>query len=529
MEKRKVIIFGGGIGGLSCAHELSKRSNEFEITIIERNNHLGGQAAETTTKTGDHTALCWHAVSKNYKYFLDIMNEIIDKDGIKVISHLKPISRFIYGLEDSNCAEYKNSFITTGFKDFSAGFENIYKRKPPRKDMIKFFFIYLYVLAMCDERVESYDNILWKDYVRDFSPDVKRWILDSTSIYLGMEYNKLSTHFMFDLIRKSDKKTRLDSQYAFYSFDESMEKVLFKPWKAYLEDKGVSFLFNHEITKIYHIPNLTTISSIDVIHNGITTTHTANIFINSLDVKSLANLHPIPNTYFDELYNNSRQIQTQVLYYLPYRLQDIRTEPTILILPNTQWFLMVKIEGDIWQTTGFDLLSCGIGIWDTPGINGKPAINCTREEIAQECWNQINASQHNLELKSLALPKWDIWNSFQFNFDKLELDTFEPKFSNNVNTLHLRPNFNDKFIQNLYHATSYTRNETNIYNMESAAESGVKVANLIFEKYPIVDNSIRSDPIESDPIEKKIKTVKKFRFIRTLDRYLFNIKKFFTI
>jgi uncharacterized protein with NAD-binding domain and iron-sulfur cluster len=271
-----------------------------------------------------------------------------------------------------------------------------------------------------------------------------------------------------------------------------MYNTLFNPWVRQLENRNVNILLSHEVIKIHAIGQLTTLSNIDVrcintkkIHNL-----TADIIINAMDIKNLAKLYPNPddaiNFKFAELDIKSSQIQTQVLYYLPYRLQNQNTEPTILILHNSPWFLMVRIEGDIWSLKNSDLLSCGIGIWDRPGTNQKCAINCTREEIAVECWKQISQTKHNLKLSS-EMPKWDIWGSFKYNMETAKLDTFEPKFSNNIDTLALRPNICDSKFTNLYHATAYTRNYTNVYNMESAAESGVKAAAIIINKTKLIE------------------------------------------
>jgi len=39
-----ILIIGGGWGGLSVAHQLVKRKNS-QITLLDRNKFLGGQAA----------------------------------------------------------------------------------------------------------------------------------------------------------------------------------------------------------------------------------------------------------------------------------------------------------------------------------------------------------------------------------------------------------------------------------------------------------------------------------------------------
>lgn len=522
MDKKKVIILGGGIGGLTAAHELSKYPDIFDVTIIERNKHLGGQAAETIDKhTSRHTALCWHAISSYYTYFLNVMDEIIGTDELKVISHLKPVNNFIYAMDGANYNEKNNSFVTRGLREFRYGFKQLYKKDIPLNDLIKLCIIHLRAQTMCEEKMKEYDAILWKDYISDLSPEVKRWVLDSTSIYLGMDYNKLSTHFMFNIMRNKNKSSKLDPQYTFYSFDGSMYDVLFKPWKHFLENRGVTFLLEHEVSKIYHIGNLTTISSIDVIaHGGVKEVHTANIFINAMDTKNLSALYPeilTSKSDFDQLHENSKQLQMHVLYYLPYRLQPIGSDSTVVILPDSPWFLMIRIEGTLWELKTNDLLSCGIGMFDVLGLNGKCASMCTREEIAQECWNQICNSQHNLKLKS-KMPEWNIWDSYKFDEHELRLTTYEPKFSNNINTLRFRPDIIDKHIHNLYHATAYVKTQTNVYNMESAAEAGIECVKSIL---------LKSNIIQSGEKKKKEKHHIMIRFARFLSRIKFKIKKFF--
>lgn len=526
MTKTKVVIMGGGIGGLSTAHELSKYDN-FDITIIERNNYIGGQAADgTTPKLNNHTAICWQTISSTYEYLIDIMDEITDEEDIKVIAHLRPLDKFIYAFNDKNRKEYTNPFISYDFVDMFSGrssnieksIKRLYGVDITKKDLLKLYLIYFYANSLCDEHLEKYDKMLWCDYIEDISPILKKWILDSISIYLGMEYDKISVYFVFNLLRKISTSSKLDENHTLYSFDGSMNSVLFAPWKRHLKHKGVKFLLNHEILEIYRTPQLLTISTIKIKNDDEITNQTADVFVNAMDIKNLAKLYPndiIDKVSFLELYENSKQIQTQVIYYLPYRLQPLYNKPTILVIPDSPWLLTIRIEGELWELYESDILSCRIGIWNKPGQNGKCAINCSRKEIAQECWNQINAAKHNLKL-STKLPKWNIWKDFKFNEIIGEIETSEPKLSNNINTLTLRPELRDVNIANLYHATTYARTKTNVYNMESAAEAGVKVANIIVNK---------TDPMHP-VMNKKCKKTKKikwyFRFARFLDKLFFS-------
>ena len=210
------------------------------------------------------------------------------------------------------------------------------------------------------------------------------------------------------------------------------------------------------------------------------------------------------------------QLQTQVLYYLDERL-DI-SEPTIVVLPDTPWCLMFRIEGVLWDLELGDLLSVGIGIWSKQGIcHVKTATECTREEIAEEVWMQLkmcNGMMRGIKfrylntksLDDIEIPKWDIWYSYEFDKNINKMKTWEPKFSNNVDTLNLRPEINDFDIINLKHATAYAKTDTNIFCMESAAEAGNKAAESIVKN---TNNSKhKSFSKEDDYISRDVSHVK---------------------
>lgn len=43
MDKQKVTVIGGGLGGISAAISLARHRGQFEVTLIEKNSHLGGK------------------------------------------------------------------------------------------------------------------------------------------------------------------------------------------------------------------------------------------------------------------------------------------------------------------------------------------------------------------------------------------------------------------------------------------------------------------------------------------------------
>lgn len=506
---KKVVILGSGIGGLSCAHELAKNSN-YEVHVIERNSTVGGLARSTKTwalEEKSHSEVCWKAVSSGYVYFLNILNEIIDDEGNKVISHLKPITNFIYAMDNKIVNETGNSFITKN-ETVLSGFRKLYGKSVSFADKMRLVKFLCISHLSCDERVRGYDSVLWADYVSGCSPELKRWILDSTSIYLGMDYKKISLHFMVQLIRDSYSSPLLSNDCLFYAFDGPMHKVLLDVWKKQLERDGV--VFHMESNVVSMDARSDTIKTVTFSHRGCAHTISADIVVNAVGCESLPLIYPknrITNAdRYEKLAERGHQIQTQIIFYLPKSVLK-GADPTIIIFPDTPWFLMTRVDSTLWDTE-YEVLSTGIGIWDTAGLLGKPAIHCTREELAQDCWEQIKRSQHNLKLGNV-LPSWDIWYSFKYSDEKNQIDSVDPKFSNNVGTLALRPQCKDSALTNLYHATAYTRTRMNIYNMESAAEAGVKTAALIRDGELIESTRANVNPL--------------IRLLRWFDRWSYRI------
>jgi uncharacterized protein with NAD-binding domain and iron-sulfur cluster len=470
-DKISVCIMGAGVGGLAAAHELSK-DERYDITVYDRNHVVGGQS-RSNMKDGKHSEYCWHAISSGYRNLPRLLHEIPLKDET-VLTHLKPLEKYFFLTKHGEHIDYNKNFLSASFFSFF----NILRKltgQGHKLDALKAIWLYMKIHGMCQERLDNeYDDIKWIDYVSHFSDSMKRWIVDSTSIYLGMEYDEINAHLIIDLVRHNQPPTLLSEDSDFYSFDDSINEVWFNPWKEYLREQGVKFLMHHDIEYVDFTDDKKHINKLIIKDTWWNRKKevTADIFINGLSAESLGYL--TERTEYQKLAEIGHQIQTQILYRLPYRINEKRN--TVYILPDTPWFLMTRHEGSLWDLKDKDLLSTGIGIWNKPGLNGKTALECSPKELAKECWDQM------LEFEvpfPVNLPEWDIWNNFEYSEEEHKIWTWEPKFSNNIGSLKLRPHNKDDQVDNLYHANSYVRTSMNIFNMESGVEAGIETAKLI--------------------------------------------------
>ena len=499
---RKVCIMGAGVGGLTTAIELSKNA-DFEVTIIERNYEIGGQARSRTIydKNGkilNHSEYCWHAIHCGYNNFLTVMT----KTNSNIFNYLKPISKYIYSSPRGQYIEYNNAFLTVDRKIFYGLYKLYNSAYLVIQNMWSLMWLYMTILFACKERTESWDKIKWSDYLSyyKFSAEINRWLLDSTSIFLGMDYRKLSTHTMANLIRLKSvpypDPTDSLHKYMFYSLTQPMSNILFDNIESYLLRNNVN------IYKGIHIKSLeiteTKITGITLDNKEILNDfdeHT--IYVNGLSVESFAGLICRPS--ITKLAELGHQIQTQVFYTFRQEKKYSNGEGLVIIHYDTPWFLMSRAEETFWESKFVDYdcyWSVGIGLWDIKGLNGKTASDCTPKEIAEECWRQMQMDI-KLELPELndINVKWNIWDSYKWDNQIGQLTSYEPKWSNSINTLELRPKIKDDIIENLYNTTAYSLNKTIMFNMEGAAESGVRAANLIQSTVDKINDDRETAPI----------------------------------
>lgn len=115
-------------------------------------------------------------------------------------------------------------------------------------------------------------------------------------------------------------------------------------------------------------------------------------------------------------------------------------------------------------------------------IYGKTALECTLSEVIDEIWAQMTrCPQLNLPMnhKDLVIKWTNIWGlGDNDKIGQYILET-EPKFSNNVGTLRLRPSFRIFEDKNIYISTAYIKETLDIFSMEGAVIAGKQVAHSI--------------------------------------------------
>ncbi len=126
------------------------------------------------------------------------------------------------------------------------------------------------------------------------------------------------------------------------------------------------------------------------------------------------------------------------------------------------------------------VISVDISDWSTPGLNGKPARDCSRHEIRDEVWDQLKRSLNvdgRVVLRDEDMVHWYL----DLDVDPLFKTNAEPLFVNYVDTWRLRPQAVTT-IPNLFLAADYVQTYTDLATMEGANEAARRAVNGILER-----------------------------------------------
>jgi hypothetical protein len=175
-----------------------------------------------------------------------------------------------------------------------------------------------------------------------------------------------------------------------------------------------------------------------------------------------------------------------------YLTEDVPLVHGHTIFLSSPWALTSVSQAQFWR--GYDMsahgdgrvkgiLSVDISNWGVPGLNGKTADQCTREEIKQEVWEQIKLSVNvggATVLTDRHLHSWFL------DPDIMDTDpgtpgmetNLEPLLVNYTGTWSIRPEAITR-LPNLFLASDYVRTHTDLATMEAANEAARRATNGI--------------------------------------------------
>ena len=504
--KKKVIILGGGIGGMSAAHELIER--DYEVHIYEKQpKYVGGKARSVdvpNSATEGHEPLPgehgFRFFPGFYKHITDTMRRTPFGDNKHgVFDNLVPSERVMMARFNEspliNIVNFPRSLADLkvaihAFVDSGTGLT---------KEDGDFFASKLWQLATScyERRNEEYERIAWWDFMdADNQSDAYRqyFVGGITRTLVAAKPKKVSTKTGGDILLQLLFLMGDPTAHADRVLNGPTNESWLYPWRDYLLEKGVKYHHDFDLEEI-SVSN-GEISSVKVKENGGNEIEVeGDEYIFAIPVERMAPLLTDKVSALDPTLNFIKPLaddtawMTGIQYYLN---EDVKMTRGHVMYTDSQWALTSISQLQFWDR--FDIskhgngevkgvLSVDVSDWDTPGFNGKRAKDCTKEEIKEEVWKQLKESLVT-DGKSLLtdemLVDWYLDRDIVFGKD-FKTANEEPLLINRVNTWSLRPEAYTQ-IANMYLASDYVRTYTDLATMEGANEAARRAVNAILNK-----------------------------------------------
>ncbi|MFE4461315.1 FAD-dependent oxidoreductase [Nocardia tengchongensis] len=505
---RRVAVLGGGVAGLTAAHELAERG--FEVTLYER-RALGGKARSILVPGsgkdgrpelwGEHGFRFFPGF---YRHIPDTMRRIpFAGNANGVWDNLVAASEVRFsrkGADDTIIPMGKAGKPWTNPDSFreTVGSAITTSTNMGTSDALYFANRLLVFNTSCDARRNGqWDGVPWRDYVgagkrsNEFRMLLSRTL---TTLLVAAKDDKASTRTIGNMGEQflgNPLETGNDGPLD-RLLNGATNEAWIDPWVNRLRELGVTFV-NAEIRGL-ELDGARISGARVVDSSGAAQTVEADHFVSALPVEVARTLWtPEILSLRPELAGMSQLTvdwMSGIQFFLRRRTDIARGHVAYVDSP---WSLTSIAQGQFWNRTPVtglgdgsiqDCLSVDISDWNTPGIlYGKPAKECTHEEIARETWAQLGAHLNDRGelLGKDDLHSWFLDTGIAWDASQQRNTNADPLLINTAGSLALRPYSHADSLQNLYLAGDYVRTNVDLATMEGASESARAAVNKLLE------------------------------------------------
>jgi uncharacterized protein with NAD-binding domain and iron-sulfur cluster len=492
----QVAILGGGVAGLTAAHELAERG--FGVTVLEARDIPGGKARSLPVPgsgTGGRDDLPaehgFRFFPGFYRHLPDTMRRI-PLSGGTVADRLTGATRILLAQADGRNEIIAAAHAPENLDDLAVLSRSLLEVMtglgiPPEEHAWLMDRI-LTLLTSCDaRRYKQWDLQSWWVYVRaeQRSPAFRKFLADGlTRTLVAARAREISARtgglilaqLLFDLTRAGGRADRV--------LDAPTNEAWIDPWVAHLRSLGVDLRLSTPVEGI---------TVRDGRIAGVTTpagTVTADFYVAALPVEVFRLLAGPPLRALEPRLAALDRLATRwmngVLFYLD---RDVPLVHGHAIYVDSEWALTSISQAQFWREdlSGYGdgrvkgILSVDVSDWQMPGRRtGKVAARCSREEIRTEVWDQLTDHLNDGPepvLDERHVLAWFLDPAIEFP-NPSEATNAEPLLINTAGSWADRPDAPTR-IPNLLLAADYVRTFTDLATMEGANEAARMAVNTI--------------------------------------------------
>lgn len=520
----KAIVIGGGVGGLTAAHELVDRG--YEVHVYEARPDWGGKARSQPipgTGTdgrkdlpGEHG---FRFYPRFYEHVIDMMRRTpVAGTGKTVDQHLVATTESAIALVDEDTwHRFARRKLDRPYEVLE-GLELFFQELDfDASDVALFTLKILQFFTTCESRRRGeLDDVSWWDYLGGdgYSPRFQRQLRAVPRTMVAMD----PRHGSARTIGAISMQLIVDYLSTGVNNDRTMcgptSEVWIDHWIAHLEALGV------------HLHAGARCTGLDVAGGRVSgarfggAVETADHYVLAVPLDVAPALISPALGALDPALERVRTAEIDALVSWMVGVQFFLYEDVPLVrghtfYPDSPWALTSISQPQFWREGGLfrrrygdgsvgGLISVDVSDWDTPGtFIAKRAKDCERDEVAKEVWWQLKAALNGHGPDEQILTD-DLLHSWHVDFDCDYSSGCPPVNHARLlvhppGSLRLRPPARSA-VPNLVLAADYVETNTDLASMEGACEAGKRAAGAILERDGHRPDVIPIHPLREPPV-----------------------------
>lgn len=416
---KKVIVIGGGVAGMSAAHELIERG--FQIEVYEKQErYVGGKARSVDVPLsaipgnkplpGEHGFRFFPGF---YQHLTDTMKRIpFGNNPNGVYDNLVSTQRVAMGREGMNEIITLVNFPKSK-SDLEIMLKSLHANNTGLKenDYTAMVDKVWQLMTTCKERrLNDYERTAWWDFTQaDYHSEAysEFFVGGLTRTLVAAKPHEISTRTGGDILLQLIFQMASPGKRTDRVLNAPTNEAWLNPWYDYLtRTKNVAFFHNYTAQKIHCeiIDGDFQISGVDVADgDGVVKKVSGDYYIMAVPVEVMSGLlsksenvlkaDPVLQSIFPLAKDVSWM--TGIQYFLNV---DIPITQGHVMIIDSPWAATIISQPQFWKNVDLStygngkvkgVISVDVSDWNSVGFNGKTAKECTKEEFAQEIWCQI--------------------------------------------------------------------------------------------------------------------------------------------
>lgn len=540
-----VTVLGAGVAGLTAAHELADRG--FDVTIFERRQTtVGGKARSEQVigsgvdgrkpLPGEHGFRFFPGF---YKHVPDTMRRIpFAGQPAGVFGNLVPAPRGLFALDGRAPFDILMR-LPQSLNDLKIGLElpgHLAALGLTADDLEFFLGKILRVLTSCSaRRIVEYEPVGWWDFVGAADRSKAYQLLLATGLTrnaVATKANSANARTISDIAIQLMLNMSLPGEVADRVLCGPTTEMWLAPWVEHLtRTLGVKIQLGTAVDAIHFDGRQVT--GVTVASSDGRREWTSDAYVCALPLDQAARLLPPGMAAWDPNLRGIATLKTQMSWMSGIQFY-LTTDPLLVKghvnCIDSPWALTAISQAQFWPSLSLgqygngsirDVLSVDISDWQSaasPGgpAAGKAAVECTKDEIAEEVWYQLKQSLNFGSTTNLTtFESYWIDDAIVVDPATHQLVNEDLLLVNEAGSWPLRPDA-ATLIPNFVLAGDYVRTFTDFASMESANESARRAVNALLARsgYSGAGGLCQIWPLHEPDIFEPMRAIDEHRFIK---------------